>query len=113
MSVRFNMKDIKAESVQEDFRKIIDRLSMLEVIKHGNKEEDDKSLVYQIGLNPMLSPCFCISYRSPFLNSVTVNAYEFYNFLISEEEIDLRFLARKRFKEKKTDLPSLFSEIDE
>lgn len=106
MSVSFDLLDIKNDEMRDNLLKVIDKLTMLEVIKL--RTDFDNPTIYQLGLNPMLSPCYCISFRSPFLNSITVNAEVFYHFLTGDGSIPPRALAKSRLIEP---LPSLFDSL--
>lgn len=106
MSVTFNLADINKEEKREGFLKIIDKLTMLEVIKV--RVDMDSPSVYQIGLNPMLSPNYCISFRNPFLNSLSVDASLLYDYLTGKGIITSRMLCGDRIGYQG---PSLFDKI--
>ena len=107
MSVSFNISDIKNNETQKNLLKVIDKLTMLEVIKV--RRDDEVSTIYQVGLNPMLTPCYFISFRNPFLNKITVNAEQFYDYLTCDREMDPRQLAIERVNYMG---PSLFDSIN-
>lgn len=107
MSVLFDVSEIEDSEKRNNLLKIIDKLTMLEVIKVRTGIETPS--IYQLGLNPMLSPCYFISFRNPFLNKVSVNAERFYEYLTgNNEEADPRVLAHERLDYFG---PSLFDEI--
>ena len=47
-----------------------------------DKNNPDK---WYIGLNPMITPCFCLPFRSPFLNYLKVDANVIYDYLTKKE----------------------------
>lgn len=106
MSVSINLADIRATEMQDNMLKIIDKLTMLEVIKV--RVDQSVSTIYQIGLNPMLSPCYCISFRNPFMNSLEVNAEDFYAYITGTGTVTTHMLAGKRIAFYG---PTLFSEL--
>lgn len=105
LSVKFNIADIKLESRKETFLKIIDKLTMLEVIKI--RVDDITPTVYQLGLNPMLTPNFCISFRNPFLNTLSVDANMLYDYLTGQQKIEPEAICEERVGEFG---PRLFNE---
>lgn len=105
LSVKFNIADIKQESRKETFLKIIDKLAMLEVIKI--RVDDIAPTVYQLGLNPMLTPNFCISFRNPFLNSLSVDANMLFDYLTRQKRIEPKAICEERVGEPG---PRLFDE---
>lgn len=106
MSVAINLADIRTPEIRDNMLKIIDKLTMLEVIKV--RVDQSVSTIYQIGLNPMLSPCYCISFRNPFLNSLEVNAEDFYAYITGIGTVSAQMLAGKRIAFYG---PTLFSEL--
>ena len=106
MSVSFSLSDIRDAEIRKNMLKVIDKLTMLEVVKVRSNIEEPS--VYQLGLNPMLSPCFFISFRNPFLNKVSVNAELLYDYLTCDYDMDPRRLALDRLAYHG---PSLFDDL--
>ena len=86
LSVSFDTDEIDDLNIRNALESIIEKLVRIEVIK-VRKKKDSQSR-YIIGLNPMLSPCYCISYRNPFTNTLAVNPFAFYRYLTSKSKVD-------------------------
>ncbi|MCQ2272961.1 MAG: hypothetical protein MJZ72_09310 [Bacteroidales bacterium] len=108
LSVKFDISDLTSEVNKDTLLKIIDKLTMLEVVKV--RVDEATPSIYQLGLNPMLSPNFCLSFRSPFLSTFSVNANLFFKYLTSENKISPEALCRERIGDCG---PRLFDEEQE
>lgn len=64
LSLKIN-EDKLLDKTKEEWQSIYDKLIMMEVVKI-RRDDDTKKGVVKIALHPMLAPCFCLSYRSPF-----------------------------------------------
>lgn len=107
MSLTFNMANIDIKK-KEFFLKIIDKLTMLEVIKI--RVDNNLPTTYQIGLNPMLSPNYCISFRNPFLNTMSVDVNLLFDYLTGDGSITPEILCSERIGYFG---PSLFDTIND
>ena len=63
LSIQINEDDIGDKNDKVTYQKIIDKLITIEAIKIRKESNDSK---IKIALNPMLTPHFCLPYRSPF-----------------------------------------------
>jgi len=88
------------ETAKISFRKIIDKLIMIEAIKVRKELNNSK---IKIALNPMLAPHFCLPYRSPFSYSQTITEPLKFLFLLQEakEETVNMFVEERVGKKKK------------
>ena len=108
MSLTFNMANINNIKRKEVLLKIIDKLTMLEVIKI--RVDNNTPSIYQIGLNPMLTPYYCLSFRNPFLNTMSVDVNLLFDYLTGDGTVTPQTLCRERIGYFG---PSLFDSIND
>lgn len=107
MSVKFNVDDVRPELNRRPFLKILDKLLMLEVIKI--RVDESAPSIYHLGLNPMITPNFCISFRNPFLNTLSVDANLLFYYLTRKEDLSPEILCEERIGNSD---PKLFNDND-